>query len=300
MLFSRERGECSENRILRYKASMDGGMVDAVILTISPENTLWAKGEPILDDLSIHQKGNVDSHPILSTYTCTWRCKRSIFQRSSSCIPLIGSRMCHLRCAASAQTFLGTRSPAACCCLLWGWQICLWISSVMANRFFEGEFDFVNHRKPLNINGQHKESFQLECWRSRRNLNLNLQLPRNSTWRRCKSYFLPLLNSDSLKYVFSKATNENKLVIKLATTTCSKKQGVVFQVMRIFLHANKGAWRQFQKRSLRNSLDYGTKFRVNLHSPRETSFICVLLPRIHLSTAALISLVLFDCCTIFK
>lgn len=50
--------------------------------------------------------------------------------------------------------------------------------------------------------------------------------------------FPSLLNSDSLKYVFSKAINENKLVIKLAATTCSKK-GVVFQVMKIFLHANK-------------------------------------------------------------
>lgn len=41
MLFSRERGECSENdKILRYKANMDGGTVDAVILTIVPGNTL--------------------------------------------------------------------------------------------------------------------------------------------------------------------------------------------------------------------------------------------------------------------
>lgn len=55
-----------------------------------------------------------------------------------------------------------------------------------------------------DINGRHREPFQLVSWRIRRNPNPNSQLPRNSIWCRCKSFFLPLLNSDSLKYVFCK------------------------------------------------------------------------------------------------
>lgn len=79
----------------------------------------------------------------------------------------------------------------------------------MANPFFEREFDFVNSQKSLVTMKNAKKPSSI-IWSSRRNLVLSSQLPRNYTMQ-VQISFLPLLNLDLLKYIFSEPTNENKL-----------------------------------------------------------------------------------------
>lgn len=116
-----------------------------------------------------------------------------------------------------------------------------------------GGFDFVNGQKSLDINGTERN---LPTWALGEQKKTEPELTAAKTLRGAGAshFFIHLLNPDAWKYVFSEATNENKLVIKLAHTTRGKKRGVIFQVMRIFLHANEGLGRRFRKTSFRSSL----------------------------------------------